>query len=124
MSGKLRGVISNHAHAALRRWPKDPLRPDCQLQDALAKRVDRPTGFAPPATGATTQEQADLKQINALYSLLEDRYKTMYRAPESIMKPKSNPDYYQDLVKELEEAPNRTFLQRMGKKFGGMLRFT
>lgn len=40
------------------------------------------------------------------------------------MKPKSNPDYYQDLVKELEEAPNRTFLQRMGKKLGGMLRFT
>lgn len=74
-------MITNHAHAALRRWPKDPLRPDCQLQDALAKRVDRPTGFAPPATGATTQEQADLKQINALYALLEDRYKTMVGIP-------------------------------------------
>ena len=39
----------------------------------LAKRLEK--GSLAPTTGGATQEQADLKQANALYSLLEDRYK-------------------------------------------------
>jgi cytochrome b pre-mRNA-processing protein 6 len=39
----------------------------------LAKRLAK--GPLAPAAKGATQEQADLKQANALYSLLEDRFK-------------------------------------------------
>lgn len=66
-------TAANHFRGALARWPKDPLRPECQLQDVLAKRLEK--GGLAPVTAGTTQKQVDLKQANALYSLLEDRYK-------------------------------------------------
>jgi cytochrome b pre-mRNA-processing protein 6 len=47
-----------------------------------------------------------------------------YRAPDTIFKPQSNPTYYKDLVTELEEAPNRSWLGRLSKRLGGMIRFT
>ncbi|KAK4035355.1 hypothetical protein C8A01DRAFT_38200 [Parachaetomium inaequale] len=122
MSGAARGAAANHFRGALTRWPKDALRPECQLQDVLAKRLAK--GTLAPATRGATQEQADLKQANALYSLLEDRYKNKYRAADKMFEPQSNPTYYKDLVKELEEAPHRSFLGRMAKRLSGIVRFT
>lgn len=66
-------TAANYFRGALTRWPKSILRPEIQLQDVLAKRLEK--GPLAPAKGGMTQEQADLKQANALYSLLEDRYK-------------------------------------------------
>lgn len=125
----------------LHRWPKDPLRPDCQLQDVLARRLEK--GTLSPAVKGAGQAQADLKQTNALYSLLEDRYKNkvgssasrplgelsadgklQYRAAAKMFEPESNPAYYKELIKELEEAPNRSFLGRIAKKLSGMVRLT
>ncbi|KAM7202994.1 hypothetical protein V8F20_004241 [Naviculisporaceae sp. PSN 640] len=111
---------------ALERWPKDPLRPDCQLQDVLAKRLKAGKSLLPPYEASLTgaaREQAELKQANALYGLLENRYKTKYTlASGRIMKPKSNPTYYEDLVKELEEAPNRTWFGRIANRLKGLVR--
>ncbi|KAK4118661.1 hypothetical protein N657DRAFT_667088 [Parathielavia appendiculata] len=121
MSGTIRGVAANHFRGLLTRWPKDVLRPECQLQDVLAKRQEM--GHLASTPKGLTQEQADLKQANALYSLLEDRYKNKYRAPPSMFEPKSNPTYYKDLVKELEEAPHRSWLGRLAKRLSGMVRF-
>lgn len=90
-------------------------------------------------------DEAELKQANAAYSLLEDRYKNkvrrvtwpycqilsvelvadntlQYRILGQLMEPKSNPTYYADLITELEEAPTRTWYQRLGKRLGGMIR--
>ncbi|KAK4136064.1 hypothetical protein BT67DRAFT_399114 [Trichocladium antarcticum] len=117
-----RSVAAKHFQGALQRWPKDVLRPECQLQDVLAKRLAQ--GSIARVTAGATQEQADLKQANALQSLLEDRYKTKYRADPSIFAPKSKPTYYKDLVTELEEAPNRSFMGRMAKRLGGMIRLS
>ncbi|KAH6844665.1 hypothetical protein B0I37DRAFT_416258 [Chaetomium sp. MPI-CAGE-AT-0009] len=122
MSGAARGAAANHFRGALSRWPKDPLRPECQLQDVLAKRLEK--GRLAPVTAGATQEQADLKQANALYSLLEDRYKNKYRPATMIFEPKSNPTYYKDLVKELEEAPTRSWLDRLWKRLGGIVRLS
>ncbi len=47
---------------ALERWPKDALRPECQFQDVLAKRLTDAKG------------RVELKDANALYTLLEDRF--------------------------------------------------
>ncbi|GAB1316973.1 Cytochrome B pre-mRNA-processing protein 6 [Madurella fahalii] len=122
MSGAARSVAARHFQGVLNRWPKDPLRPECQLQDVLAKRLEK--GALAPAAKGAAQGQADLKQTNALYSLLEDRYKTKYRAATKIFEPESNPAYYNELIKELEEAPNRSFLGRIAKRLSGMIRLT
>ncbi|KAL2140502.1 hypothetical protein VTI28DRAFT_3745 [Corynascus sepedonium] len=122
MSGAAKAAAANHFRGALTRWPKDTLRPDCQLQDVLAKRLQK--GPLAPVTAGATQEQADLKQANALYSLLQDRYKNKYRSPEKLFEPRSNPTYYKDLLKELEEAPHRSWLGRLTKRLSGMIRFT
>ncbi|KAL2128945.1 hypothetical protein VTI74DRAFT_8428 [Chaetomium olivicolor] len=117
-----RSAAASHFRGVLTRWPKDPLRPECQLQDVLAKRLEK--GVVAPKARGTSQEFADLKQANALYSLLEDRYKNKYRVPNKMFEPKSNPTYYNDLIKELEEAPNRTWLGRLAKRLGGIIRFS
>ncbi|KAL2258806.1 hypothetical protein VTK26DRAFT_7741 [Humicola hyalothermophila] len=116
-----RSVAAKHFQGALQRWPRDPLRPDCQLQNVLAKRLEKGGSLAPTTRGAT-QDQAALKEANALYSLLENRFKTKYRADARIFEPKSNPTYYKDLVQELEEAPHRSWLGRLAKRLGGMIR--
>jgi cytochrome b pre-mRNA-processing protein 6 len=46
-----------------------------------------------------------------------------YKITGSLLEPRSNPTHYTDLVKELEEAPNRTFFGRIAKRLGGMIRF-
>jgi hypothetical protein len=95
-------VAYQHYIRALARWPKDNLRPDCQFQDAMRRRLDR--RFLPPAAAATaaaaaaasssTPEPAaavaatthavaadppldvrsELEQVNAIYSLIDNRY--------------------------------------------------
>lgn len=61
-----------HILRALAKWPKDVIRPQVQLQDVLRKR------FEGSQTGLTQTEQ--LKQANALYSLLDNRYKKKARS--------------------------------------------
>lgn len=68
-----------HYIRALSRWPKDPLRPECQFQDAMRKRIDRrflpvSSPDAPAVAGNAVDERFELEQANVLYSLLENRY--------------------------------------------------
>ncbi|KAB8293014.1 hypothetical protein EYC80_007376 [Monilinia laxa] len=106
-----------HYIRALSRWPKDALRPSAQFQDAIQRRLERVA-----ATGKL-DEKRELAQVNALYSLVENRYRGKYPLTSKIMKPASNPTYYEDLVKELEEAPNRSWFQQQVNKWKGALRF-
>ncbi|KAK0724882.1 hypothetical protein B0H67DRAFT_598340 [Lasiosphaeris hirsuta] len=109
---------------ALQRWPKDTLRPDCQLQDVLAKRMATGEVLPPSlfARSAGAKAEAEMRQVNALYALLGNRYSLKYKLSDKIMRPRSNPTYYTDLLVEIEEAPNRTWFNRIAKKFGGMFR--
>ena len=72
-----------HWVRALSRWPKDSLRPECQFQDVMKKRLDRrflPVSSPDAAKAARAvpnsaiDEKIELEQANALYSLLENRY--------------------------------------------------
>lgn len=58
----------NHILRALNKWPQDAIRPQVQFQDVLRKRFESKL-----ASGASDEEQ--LKQANALYSLIDNRYK-------------------------------------------------
>ncbi|ESZ96798.1 hypothetical protein SBOR_2799 [Sclerotinia borealis F-4128] len=110
-----------HYIRALSRWPKDALRPEAQFQDALRRRLARVT--AASAGTDTFNEKRELGQVNALYSLVENRYRIKYPLTSKIMKPASNPTYYEDLIKELEEAPHRSWFQQQVNKWKGALRF-
>jgi cytochrome b pre-mRNA-processing protein 6 len=47
-----------------------------------------------------------------------------YKIVGNLMEPRSNSTHYTDLIKELQEAPNRTFFGRLAKKLGGLIRFS
>ncbi|KAL1849861.1 hypothetical protein Daus18300_013118 [Diaporthe australafricana] len=113
--------------AALHHWPKDALRPECQLQDVLSKRLAESNKFPGRDNSNTAADPA--KQVNALVSLLANRYAAAYPtapAPESatggMMAPRSNPTYYGDLMRDLEAAPTRSWGQRVALKLRGMFR--
>jgi len=127
-----KSIAYKHYLRALSRWPKDNLRPECQFQDVMRRRIDR--RFLPASTSNTpnaaqavansaVDEKMELEQVNAIYSLLENRYSRKYPITGSLLKPASNPSHYTDLVKELEEAPNRSWFGRMANRWKGFLRF-
>lgn len=73
-------VIYKHYMRALSQWPKDALRPDCRFEDVMRKQIEQK--FNPPkaAEGAKPvaaipiDEKAEMDQVNALFSLLGNRY--------------------------------------------------
>lgn len=62
-------------------------------------------------------------------SLLTNRYTAKYAVAGEdsrtggMLTPRSNPTYYEDLMKELEDVPTRTWAQRVGLKMKGMFRW-
>jgi cytochrome b pre-mRNA-processing protein 6 len=134
-------VLQKQYKAAFARWPKDQLRPDIQLQEVLAGQnladrlagrriaspvtdiaIERATGRAP--ANPPTSDLAQLRQVNALFALLDDRFKKQHRVTGTLMTPRSRPTYYTELITELEEAPTRSFLGRLRKRLGGMFRLS
>lgn len=77
-----------------------------------------------PAKSATFEPRKEMRQLNALYSLLEDRFTKQYPVPGNLRHPASNPSHYDDLIRELEEAPGRSWFGSMAKRIKGSLRFT
>jgi cytochrome b pre-mRNA-processing protein 6 len=46
-----------------------------------------------------------------LFSLLEDRYSKKYPLSQSVYEPRSAPDHYTNLMREIEKAPQKTWWQ-------------
>ncbi|MCJ1405585.1 hypothetical protein MMC11_008813 [Xylographa trunciseda] len=134
-----KSLVFKHYQRALAQWPKDILRPDVSFQNAMQRRIDRRTT---PSTGHTEasviandalttvptaarfDEKAEMEQVNVLYSFLENRYTKKYPLSQNLMKPQSNPTYYENLIKELDEAPTRSWFARQVNKWKGSLRMT
>ncbi|KAI8946154.1 hypothetical protein F4801DRAFT_80032 [Xylaria longipes] len=111
-----RQAISGQRHIlrALSQWPKDTIRPEIQFQTVLQKRFEQPK--------LNLSEEEQLRQANALYSLLENRYKRTYPITGTLLQPKSNPTYFTDLLRELEEAPSRSWFERFWLRMRGVVR--
>ncbi|BCS24601.1 ubiquinol-cytochrome c reductase complex assembly factor 2 [Aspergillus puulaauensis] len=114
----------------LKHWPADPIRPSSvSVQTYLQSRLPQSQSQSPEPSkaGATTAAiptgTISEPSINALTSLLEDRYAKRYPLPPMLRHPASNPDHYDDLIREFEEAPTRDILGRIKKKLGGLFRF-
>jgi len=130
-----KSIAYKHYIRALSRWPVDNLRPDCQFPQIMRKRLEQrflPVSSQPSQTGNTQaqavanspiDEKLELEQANVLYSLLESRYSRKYPIKGELMTPKSNPNHYTNLIKELEEAPRSSWMERTIKRWKGFLRF-
>jgi hypothetical protein len=97
----------------LAQWPKDVLRPETNFSRVLEKRVQTPP----------IPFRDEEKEIKAAQSLLENRFSNQTRLPQSLLRPYSNPQHYDVLKRELEEMPNRTWLQNFLKRLQNMVRF-
>ena len=106
--------ITQHYSRLLIRWPVDRLRPDQpHFQDLIRKRI----------AAAPAGQRDESKEVNAAYLLLDNTFAKQSPLSDRIMKPASNPNHYTDLAKELEEAPDRTWLGNMMKRMSGLIRF-
>ena len=61
--------MAKHYARLLSRWPKDPLRPENTFHKLLSARAAKANSLS------DTEVNAELRNVNALYSLLDDRYK-------------------------------------------------
>lgn len=62
---------------ALSQWPKDALRPECRFEDVMQKRIEQkfnPLKSTKPVADIPINEKAEMDQVNALFSLLGNRY--------------------------------------------------
>ncbi|GAB7352144.1 hypothetical protein MBLNU459_g2634t1 [Dothideomycetes sp. NU459] len=114
--------ISKHYTRILSRWPVDQLRPELTFQNLLKKRIAAAPGphgaehnTAQAVIPSPRDPAAELREVNALYLLLDNRYTNEYPVSKSLMRPASNPDHYTNLAKELDEIPSRS-------RFGNFLR--
>ncbi|PGG96838.1 hypothetical protein AJ80_09772 [Polytolypa hystricis UAMH7299] len=122
-------VLAKHVSRILSRWPTDLLRPTpVSIQTYLKSRLQSSpspssTTSAPSSQPTTTTTTLPASSINALYTLLENRYQTRYPLPRSLRYPKSNPSYYDGLITEFKEAPGRSWWGGVKKRVSGFLRF-
>ncbi|KAK4446129.1 cytochrome B pre-mRNA-processing protein 6 [Podospora aff. communis PSN243] len=124
MASAGRTAIASRLQRVLELWPKDPLRPNLQLQDVMAKRLAAGS-LAPPRAVYSDQSAkaaAELKQLEALEALPGNKFMRRYPLTARTMQPKSNPTYFNDLLAELEEAPSRSWTTKIAKKLKGMFR--
>lgn len=118
--------ILKHYTRLLTLWPKDLLRPNLPFTRAI-EHHGKPYGVKPlernpeekAAKNATPvaaplsppNPQLEQAQVNALYSLLENRYSTKYALSPGVLNPTSAPEHYDRLMAEIEAAPNKTWWQ-------------
>ncbi|KAI4755042.1 hypothetical protein E4T45_14615 [Aureobasidium sp. EXF-8846] len=136
---------SKHYARILSQWPVNRLRPELTFQTLLKKRIEAaPVAQLNVANTAGTQPpkpRSEAREINALYSLLENRYSTavrnrlfeyasassntlQYPLSNAMMHPASSPEHYTTLVRELEEVPDRSFFQRIATRWKNMVRLS
>jgi cytochrome b pre-mRNA-processing protein 6 len=106
-------------HEVFSRWPGQALRPDYQLQDVVRKAVDKRFESYTPSV-----EKEELFKARCLQYLQQNRWQEKYKLTGPMLEPNSQPTYFTDLVREIEEAPKRTWLQRMGLRLSGMIRMS
>jgi cytochrome b pre-mRNA-processing protein 6 len=106
-------------------WPKDALRPNLPFTRAIEYRGS-PYGVKPletatevskkeatpakaPAPASPRDPKLEQTQVNALFSLLENRYSKKYPLSPGIFKPTSAPEHYDRLMAEIERAPKKSW---------------
>ncbi|KAG0159859.1 Cytochrome B pre-mRNA-processing protein 6 [Penicillium digitatum] len=109
-----RSLQSRLTHV-LKHWPSDAVRPaSVSVQSYIQSRLQTANKSSPISESS----------VNALESLLNNRYARKYPMPEKLRRPASNPDHYDNVVREFAEAPNRDWFGRVKKRLAGIIRLT
>ncbi|GKZ21092.1 hypothetical protein AbraIFM66951_002475 [Aspergillus brasiliensis] len=116
----------------LKHWPIDKVRPSsvsvqnylqaCLLPSSTTTTTEQSSQKQPQQEGQLQKVNIDEKSLNALSSLLEDRYARRYPLSPRLRRPASNPDHYDNVIREFDEAPDRDWLGRIKKRLSGLLR--
>src|SRR5262245_56799044 len=118
-------AITRHYTRILSLWPKDALRPNLPFTRAIEHHAlpygVKPLSPSPASAKSTTSPhahvpspsnpQTELANINALYSLLENRYSKAHPISPGVLKPTSNLEHYDRLMEEIEAAPGKSWLK-------------
>lgn len=67
-------------------------------------------------------EQKELKQVNALYDLLNDRFAKQAPFHDRLRFPASNPAHYDAIMAESQRAPTRSFWDKLTNRLKGSIR--
>ncbi|KIX06823.1 uncharacterized protein Z518_04799 [Rhinocladiella mackenziei CBS 650.93] len=129
-------IAVKHWARIIKRWPVDQLRPEyVSFQKCMQNRLQDPssTPVTPEAkpnktVGTTAGEftsspEKDIRQVNALYALLEDRFAKEYPTPNALRHPKATPTHYDDLAKEMEAASTRSWAGQLWNRLKGVIRW-
>ncbi|OOG00412.1 hypothetical protein ASPCADRAFT_502728 [Aspergillus carbonarius ITEM 5010] len=110
----------------LKHWPTDKVRPSSvSVQNYLQACLGQPTAEAQQKQQPEqVQQKVNINEasLNALSSLLEDRYARRYPLSPRLRRPASNPDHYDNVIREFDEAPSRDWMGRLKKRLSGLLR--
>ncbi|EXJ59607.1 hypothetical protein A1O7_03753 [Cladophialophora yegresii CBS 114405] len=127
-------VILKHWARIIKQWPVDRVRPAhvhfqkvmqsrlLKLQNPAAATANVKSNDAHAIPVEPFNEQTELRQVNALYALLENRFEKEYPIPQRVRHPRSSASHYDDLVKELDEAPNRSWITNLWNRLKGSVR--
>lgn len=96
------------------------------LQAALGQKPETEPKKSKADSDAVPFRQPVISEssANALQALLEDRFSRRYPMPNKIRYPASDPEHYDNVVREFEEAPDRDFFGRIKARLGGLFRFS
>ncbi|KAI7864423.1 hypothetical protein BDF14DRAFT_1834791 [Spinellus fusiger] len=86
----------------VRDWPADKVRPNRDMKQILATRVEET--FKQPLENENAPFDIDdaKKQLAALDMLLNNSFMTKYPLSDKILQPAGNPKYYSGLISSLE----------------------
>ena len=100
----------------LKTWPTDAVRPSSvSVQSYIPSRL-QPADKSTPAISESS--------TNALTALLNDRFARVYPLSPKLRRPASNPDHYDNVVREFAEAPNQDWFGRLKKRLAGIIRLS
>ncbi|KAL1394143.1 hypothetical protein HDK64DRAFT_305188 [Phyllosticta capitalensis] len=117
-------TIARHYARIASLWPVDTLRPALSFQTALNKRQKAAvTSSSSSSSSSATPAPHESRDLNALYSLLDNRYQRAYPLSPRFLRPNSKATYYEDLMQELERSTQRNWWQGFVTKLKARLRF-
>lgn len=131
-------IASKHWQRIISRWPIDKVRPENVSFQKLMQQRLKQFQDPPKATDSIKTkideaqalqmtskpvEASEIKQINAVYALLENRFARESPLASRLRHPASDPTYYDNILAEAEQAPNRGMWDNISNKLKGMIRF-
>lgn len=98
-----REVLQKKIVDLLKTLPQERLKHYASFKDIQIKR------FSSPEMANVSEKDLQLQYIS-LRDLVNDKYKTYYALDDKLLRPKSNPEYYERLMSDVKGEKKETFL--------------